>query len=88
MRLGGLRINPITNISSTVTYINNLKLRKVKDKNEIQVKGLPENAKITNLSWSPNEKKIAFTNTTNSGVELWIIDVSFQLQQPKLLQIT
>jgi hypothetical protein len=32
MRLGGLRINPITNISSTVTYINNLKLRKVKDK--------------------------------------------------------
>ncbi|CAM4414274.1 S9 family peptidase [Flavobacterium terrigena] len=75
MRLGGLRINPITNISSTVTYINNLKLRKVKDKNEIQVKGLPENARITNVSWSPNEKKIAFTNTTNSGVELWIIDV-------------
>ena len=30
MRLGGLRINPITNISSTVTYINDLKLRKVK----------------------------------------------------------
>ena len=26
MRLGGLRINPITNISSTVTYINNLKI--------------------------------------------------------------
>ena len=75
MRLGGLRINPITNISSTVTYINDLKLRKVKDKNEIQVKGLPENGRITNLSWSPNEKKIAFTNTTNSGVELWIIDV-------------
>ena len=24
MRLGGLRINPIVNISSTVTYINNL----------------------------------------------------------------
>jgi len=75
MRLGGLRINPTTNISSTVTYINNLKLRKVKDKNEIQVKGLPENARIANVSWSPNEKKIAFTNTTNSGVELWIIDV-------------
>ena len=75
MRLGGLRINPITNISSTVTYINNLKIRKIKDKNEIQVKGLPENVRITNVSWSPNEKKIAFTNTTNYGVELWIIDV-------------
>jgi dipeptidyl aminopeptidase/acylaminoacyl peptidase len=75
MRLGGLRVNPITNISSTTTYVNNLKLRKVKDKNEVQVKGLPVNTLITNVRWSPNEKKIAFTNTTNSGVELWIIDV-------------
>ena len=75
MKLGGLRINPVTNISSTVTYINNLKVRKIKDKAEIQVKGLPENARITNVSWSPNEKKIAFTNTTNKGVELWVLDV-------------
>ena len=75
MKLGGLRINPVTNISSTMTYINNLKVRKIKDKAEIQVKGLPENARITNVSWSPNEKKIAFTNTTNQGVELWVLDV-------------
>ncbi|MCG2611208.1 prolyl oligopeptidase family serine peptidase [Flavobacterium sp. SM15] len=76
MRLGGLRINPITNISSSVTYINNLKVRRIKDKNEIQVSGLPKSAKITNLSWSPDEKKIAFTNTTNSGVELWVLDIA------------
>ncbi|QBN19996.1 prolyl oligopeptidase family serine peptidase [Flavobacterium nackdongense] len=76
MRLGGLRINPITNISSSVNYVNNLKIRKISDKNEIQVSGLPENPKITNVSWSPDETKIAFTNTTNSGVELWVIDVA------------
>ena len=76
MRLGGLRINPVTNISSTVTYVNNMKLRKVVDKVETQVKGLPENAKITNISWSPNEKKISFTNTTATGVELWVVDVA------------
>ena len=76
MKLGGLRINPVTNISSTVTYINNLKIRKIKDKAEIQVNGLPANARITNIAWSPNEKKIAFTNTTNQGVELWVIDVA------------
>ena len=68
LRLGGLRINPVTNISSTVTYINNLKLRKISDKNEIQVAGLPENPHISNLAWSPNDKKILFSNTTNSGV--------------------
>ena len=76
MRLGGLRINPVTNISSTVTYVNNLKIRKISDKNETQVSGLPADAKISNVAWSQNEKKIAFTNTTNSGVELWIIDVA------------
>ena len=76
MRLGGLRINPTTNISSTVTYTNNIKLRKIKDKNEIQVSGLPTNPRISNISWSTNEKKIAFSNTTNSGVQLWVIDVA------------
>lgn len=74
MRLGGLRINPITNISSSVTYINNLKIRKVKEKNELTVNGLPQNAKITNITWSPDESKIAFTNTTATGVELWTLD--------------
>lgn len=76
LRLGGLRINPNTNISSSVTYINNLKVRKVSAQNEIQVKGLPANAKITNISFSPDETKVAFTNTTDKGVELWILDIA------------
>ena len=76
MRLGGLRINPVTNISSTITYVNNLKLQKISDKSVMQVSGLPENAKITNISWSPNDKKIAFTNTSTTGVALWIVDVA------------
>ncbi len=48
IRLGGLRINPITNISSTMSYINNLKIRKINSKNEVQVSGLPNNPKIAN----------------------------------------
>lgn len=76
MRLGGLRINPITNISSSVTYINNLKIRKFAEKQETQVTNLPTNPKITSISWSPNEKYIAFTNTTTTGVELWLINVA------------
>lgn len=75
MRLGGLRINPVTNISSTVTYINNIKVRKILAKDEIQVANLPENPRISNVSWSPNEKKIVFTHTTNTGVELWVLDI-------------
>jgi dipeptidyl aminopeptidase/acylaminoacyl peptidase len=76
MRLGGLRINPITNISSTITYLNNLKIRKIKETEEVQVSGLPKNPKIANLSWSPDEKYISFTHTTSKGLELWILDVA------------
>ena len=87
MRLGGLRINPITNISSTVTYITNLKVRKVAEKNEVQVKGLPENPRISNLGMSPNEKKLSFSNTTNTGVELWVLDIA-TAQATKLTDAT
>lgn len=76
MRLGGLRINPVTNISSTVTYVNNLKVRRISEKQEVQVSGLPENPRISNMSWAPNESKMAFTHTTNLGVELWILDIA------------
>ncbi|KFF05160.1 S9 family peptidase [Flavobacterium reichenbachii] len=76
LRLGGLRINPITNIASTVTYNTNLKLKKINSKTETQVSGLPANPKISNILWSPNDKKILFSNTTNSGVELWVIDIT------------
>ncbi len=75
MRLGGLRVNPITNISSTVTYVKNLKIRATKGKTDKQVEGLPENAKISNLGMSPDEQILAFTHTTATGVELWVLDL-------------
>lgn len=75
LRLGGLRINPNTNISSTASFINNLKVKKVSDKAETAVKGLPANAQISNMIWSPDETKLAFTNTTATGNELWVLDL-------------
>jgi len=76
MSMGGLRINPITNIASATNYINNLKVRKVVDKEPVQIKGLPTNPRITFVTWSPDEQKIAFTNTTANGVELWVLNIA------------
>ena len=76
MKLAGLRVNPVTNIGSTITYVNNLKVRRLKDKNETQVKGIPANPKISYTSFSPDETKLAFTNTTSKGVELWVLDLA------------
>lgn len=76
MSMGGLRINPVTNIASATNYINNLKVRKVAAIEPIQVVGLPENPRIAFIAWSPDESKIAFTHTTANGVELWILDIA------------
>lgn len=75
LKLGGLRIDPKTNITSSVTYSKNMKVKRLKDAKEVQVKGLPDNAKLTNFSFSPDDKKLAFTNTASNGVELWVVDL-------------
>lgn len=72
--LAGLRVNPVNNISSSMNYINNLKIRRVFDNEPVQVKDLPQHPHIAYLTWSPDESKVAFTNTTNDGLELWVMD--------------
>ncbi len=75
LRLGGLRINPVTNISSRERYFNNIKIKKLSEKVEKQVSGLPANPRISNVYWSPDQKYISFTQTTDKGVELWLLTV-------------
>ncbi|SFE94088.1 S9 family peptidase [Thermoflexibacter ruber] len=76
LRLAGLRINPATNGQSRTSHYIGLKLRKLLGKEDIAIKGLPENPLISNVQWSPDESKIAFTNTTASEIQLWVIDVA------------
>ncbi|RKD91721.1 alpha/beta hydrolase family protein [Mangrovibacterium diazotrophicum] len=77
LRLAGLRINPKTNIGSRVTYYNNLKVQHLvgKDQAVRDVEGLPEDARLTNFVWSPDQHYIAFTNTGDDVVTLWLLDV-------------
>jgi dipeptidyl aminopeptidase/acylaminoacyl peptidase len=76
LRLAGLRINPVTNIGSRTTFFNNITLMKVGEREEIAVKGLPDEPRLSYFSWSPDQSKMAFTHTTLQGVELWILDVA------------
>jgi len=76
LRLAGLRINPVTNIGSRTTYYSSISVQKVGDKEVNQVTGLPQEPRIAYFSWSPDQNKAAFTNTTENGVELWILDIA------------
>ena len=72
LRLGGLRIDPKTNIGSRVNYFNNLEIKALQEKDAVikVVEGLPENPRLANFTWSPDQKKLAVTNTTTEGVEV------------------
>ena len=75
MRLGGLRINPKTNIGSRTTYYNNISVYNLKKKKEKSISGLPENPRLANIRWSPDQSKVSLTHTTDRGVELWVVDI-------------
>ena len=81
LRLAGLRFNPRTNGPSRVSYAVGIKLKKLPNGPETEVKGLPAAARISGVSWSPDNKTMAFALTTpGSGldgrVELWVADVA------------
>lgn len=87
LRLGGLRINPKTNIGSRTTYYNNIEVKGAYDKGTTKVTGLPSSPRLANFRWSPDEKMMSMTHTTENGVEVWLLDVK-KAQAKKLTDAT
>ncbi|WP_205510162.1 alpha/beta hydrolase family protein [Longitalea arenae] len=76
LKLAGQRINPNNFAPSRQNFINQFMLKDIKAGKEYPVSGLPANMLAANISWSPDDKKIAFTNTTSKSVDLYVIDVA------------
>jgi dipeptidyl aminopeptidase/acylaminoacyl peptidase len=76
LRLAGRRINPNTHGPSRGWYFTALKLKRIKDGKEFDIKGLEKDVKIRNASWSPDGNRIAFITTKEKGQDLWVVDVS------------
>ncbi|HMQ48450.1 MAG TPA: prolyl oligopeptidase family serine peptidase [Saprospiraceae bacterium] len=72
LRLAGLRINPNTHSNSRSGSYNGLSLKQIQTGKVYPIEGLPENPIIETAQWSPDGKKIAFTHTTPTGIELWV----------------
>lgn len=75
-RIAGLRINPNNFSPSRQTFINNLSLKNIKTGQTAAITGLPVPLLAGSVTWNPGETKISFTNTTQKGVDLYIIDVA------------
>jgi len=78
LRIAGLRFNPNNFSPSRQNFISDLSLKNLRTGKEYKIEGLPTPLMAGNVSWNPGENKIAFTNTTNRQVDLYIIDLATQ----------
>ena len=75
LRLAGLRVNPNTTGRHRAPYYVALTLKKVSDGSGRKVE-LPSGAQAGLPVWSADGRRFAFTNTTKSGIELWVGDAA------------
>ena len=76
LRLAGIRINPKTNGPSRASHFTNMTLKSVKTLKETLIKGLPDQPRMQNVSWSPDGSMLVFTQTLDHGLELWMVDIA------------
>ncbi|MPQ58509.1 S9 family peptidase [Duganella sp. FT27W] len=87
LKLAGLRINPRTCAGSRFSFGTGLSLLDIASHEENAIAGLPPDLRLSDLSWSPDQRHLAFTHVAlNDGVggvgedtgavELWLVDIA------------
>ena len=76
LRLAGLRLDPRTSARSRRNVATRLSIVSLGDGASQDVTGLPARAAIDHAAYAPDGQRVAFTNTTDRGLELWVADVA------------
>jgi len=76
LRIGGIRINPATNGQSRAGSFHNVIVKSTRGGMQNNVTGIPSDPKLSNVSLSYDEKFAAMTHTTQTGISLWIVDLT------------
>jgi dipeptidyl aminopeptidase/acylaminoacyl peptidase len=85
-RIAGQRINPKTNGRQQRTGgVYAITLQQVTGGKQTKI-SVPKDARLGDVSFSPDGKRLAFTNTRENGIELWVADTA--TGQSKLLSGT
>ena len=74
LRLAGLRIDPNNYGPSRGGGFDGMAFRAL-DGTETGILGLPEDPRIGSVRWAPGGETVAFTQTTEEEIQLWVVDV-------------
>lgn len=75
LRIAGLRINPDNFGPSRNNFFIGIKVKKLSDKKDYEITGLPANIQMSSASFSPDSKKFSFVQTFPDRLELWVVDL-------------
>jgi len=76
LKLAGLRINPRTYSQSRFSFGEDLWLFDIATRKKIRLTGLPQNLRLADMAWSPDQRSLAFTHVADTSVELWAVDIA------------
>jgi len=76
LRLAGVRINPSTNGPQRVSgVVYAISLKKISGGTTVKVT-MPPSPNIGSVAFSPDGRRLAFTQTTATGIALWVADTA------------
>ena len=81
IRLAGLYINPMNNAAGREETYTSIKIKSTESSELEFFEDLPENIAVSDVQFSPDTNIVAFTNTTASGVQLWIGNLNTRKSQ-------
>ena len=76
LRLAGLRIDPANNGPSRARFSSAIRFQSTRGGAGTEVAGLPADARIRNVRWSPDGGTLAFTLDLPDRIEAWVADAS------------
>ncbi|MBY0557955.1 MAG: prolyl oligopeptidase family serine peptidase [Burkholderiaceae bacterium] len=80
LKLAGVRIHPRSCAAARHSFGTDLSLLAVATRQPRRLRGLPRTLRLADLSWSPDQRYLAFSHLTYKGervaVELWLVDIA------------
>jgi dipeptidyl aminopeptidase/acylaminoacyl peptidase len=76
LRIAGLRINPDNFGQSRNNFLVGMKVKRLSDRKDYDVAGLPSSIQMSSLAFSPDSKKFSFVQTFIDHLELWVVDLT------------
>jgi dipeptidyl aminopeptidase/acylaminoacyl peptidase len=81
LRVAGLHINPKQNALVSTETFTSIKIQSLEKKEGEPLTDLPQHIQVSDIQFSPDSTTIAFTNTTDLGVQLWVANLNTKRSQ-------